>query len=144
VSASWLACTFTLDRWVPKWTPFFTLFLAASCAVASSRPCGSDIQILKAWKPADQLHMLFPLLLPPPSFLFEQPPSPPWRNEMSPLRSWKLEPNPTAIGEEPAERKTALETTESTTIRLRRIRAWCWIVMSFWRSVSLGLCELRY
>ena len=22
VSASWLACTLTLDRWVPKWTPF--------------------------------------------------------------------------------------------------------------------------
>jgi hypothetical protein len=36
-----------------------------------------------------------------PSFsLFQRPPSPSsWRNEKSRLRSWKLEPNPTAIGE---------------------------------------------
>jgi hypothetical protein len=39
-------------------------------------------------------------------------------NEKSRLRSWKLEPNPTVIGGEPTERKTELETTESTTIRL--------------------------
>src|ERR1700728_1448561 len=46
VSASWLACTLTLDRWFPKWTPF-TLFWAPSCASALSYPCGSDGQILK-------------------------------------------------------------------------------------------------
>jgi hypothetical protein len=36
------------------------------------------------------------------------------------LRSWKLEPNPTAIREGPTERKTALETTGSIIRRLRR------------------------
>src|SRR4051794_23123734 len=50
MSASWLACALTLDRWVPKWAPFFTLFWAPSCATASSRSCRSDQQILKAVK----------------------------------------------------------------------------------------------
>jgi hypothetical protein len=56
-----------------------------------------------------------------PSFsLFQRPLSPPsWRNEMPRLRSWKLKPNPTAIKEGPTERKTALERTGRTTIRLR-------------------------
>jgi hypothetical protein len=31
----------------PKWAPFPTLFWAASCATASSRPCGSHRRILK-------------------------------------------------------------------------------------------------
>jgi len=47
VSVSWLACTLTLDRWVPTWTAFFTLFWAPSCSTASSCPCGSDRQILE-------------------------------------------------------------------------------------------------
>jgi len=74
VSASWLACVLTLDRWVPKWTLFFTLFWAPSCATASSRPCGSDRIYLGTWMPVpqclqfDQQRMLsrfFSLLLPP-------------------------------------------------------------------------------
>jgi hypothetical protein len=39
VSASWLACMLTLDRWVPKWTPFFMLFWAPTD------------RYLRAWKP---------------------------------------------------------------------------------------------
>jgi hypothetical protein len=58
--------------------------------------------------------------------LFQRPPSPPsWRNEKPRLRSCKLEPNATAIREGPTERKTALETTGSTTIRLRQIKIRC-------------------
>ena len=69
----------------------------------------------------------FPLLLPPPSFsLFQQPPSPPSRrNEKPRLRSWKLEPNPTAIREGHTGRKTAVETTGSTIRRLRGIKIPC-------------------
>jgi hypothetical protein len=44
---------------------------------------------------------------------------------MSRLRSWKLEPNPTAIREGPTERKTALETTGSTIRRLSGIKIRC-------------------
>jgi hypothetical protein len=56
-------------------------------------------------------------------YLFQRPPSPPsWRNEKPRLRSLMLEPNPTAIREKLTERKTALETTESTTRRLKRIK----------------------
>jgi hypothetical protein len=62
---------------------------------------------------------VFSLLLPLPTaaFLHHQ-----WRNEKPRLRSWKLEPNPTAIREGPTERKTALETTGSTIRRLRVVR----------------------
>jgi len=50
--------------------------------------------------------------------LFQRPPPPPsWRNEKTGIRSCSLEPNPT--------RKTALETTGSTTRRLRRIKMGC-------------------
>src|ERR1700722_6505085 len=34
VSPSWLACTLTLDRWVPKWTPSLRYFGAPSCFVS--------------------------------------------------------------------------------------------------------------
>ena len=119
MSASWLACTLTLDRWVPKWTPFFTLFWALTD------------RYLRAWKPVpsclqfDQQRVLsrFFSLPPPPSPSFQQLPSPPtWRNEKPQLRSWELEPNPTAIKEGRTERKTALETTGSTIRRLRGIK----------------------
>src|SRR3954466_14206023 len=62
-----------------------------------------------------------------PSFsLFQRPSSPPpWRNEKPRLRSWKLEPNPTAIGEGPTERETTLEITGNTIRRLRRIKIRC-------------------
>jgi hypothetical protein len=46
-------------------------------------------------------------------------PPPSWRNEKPRLRSWKPEPNPTAIREGLIERKIALETTGSTIRRLR-------------------------
>jgi hypothetical protein len=49
-----------------------------------------------------------------------------WRNEKPRLRSWKLEPNPTAIREGPTERKTAHETTGSTIRRLRGVKVRCW------------------
>jgi hypothetical protein len=120
VSASWLACTLILDRWSPKWTPF-TLFWAPSCATASSRPYGSDRQILKAWQPIPPCpqfdhYTCFPASSPFFS-LFPRPPSPlSWRNEISRLKSYSLEPNLTAIRrKESTERKTALEITESTT-----------------------------
>ncbi len=67
MSASWLACTLTLDRWVPKWTPFFTLFWAPTD------------RYLRAWKPVpsclqfDQQRLLsrfFSLLLPLPTAAF--------------------------------------------------------------------------
>jgi hypothetical protein len=67
VSASWLACTLTLDRWVPKWTPFFTLYWAPTD------------RYLRAWKPVpsclqfDQqrpLSHFFSLLLPLPTAAF--------------------------------------------------------------------------
>jgi hypothetical protein len=55
--------------------------------------------------------------------LFQRPPPPPsWRNEKTRLRSCSLAPNPTVTREGPTETKTALETTGSTTIRLRRIK----------------------
>jgi hypothetical protein len=58
--------------------------------------------------------------------LSQRPPSPPsWRNEKLRLRNWKLESNPMVIGEEPTERKIALETTGSTIRRLRGIKIWC-------------------
>jgi hypothetical protein len=99
VSASWLACALTLDRWVLKWAPFFTLFWTPSCATASSRSCGSDRQILKAVEtpgaPCSQFDTTraFPLpFAPSPSSNGRLQPS--WRNEKSRLRSYSLEPNP--------------------------------------------------
>src|SRR5436305_1114458 len=69
---------------------------------------------LRAWKPVpsclqfDQHRVLSRFFLPPfPSSLFQ---SPSWRNEKPRLRSWELEPKPTAIREGRTERRTALET----------------------------------
>ena len=31
MSASWLACMLTLDRWVPKWTLFIVLIICMAC-----------------------------------------------------------------------------------------------------------------
>src|SRR5271154_757896 len=108
----------TLDRWVPKWTPFFTLFWAPTD------------RYLRAWKPVpsclqfDQQRVLsrfFSLLPPSPSF--QRPPSlPSWQDEKPRLRSWELEPNPTAIREGRTERKTALGTTGSIMRRLSGIK----------------------
>src|SRR5436305_9587183 len=101
---------------------YFGLRPAQPLRLALVDPTG---RYLRAWKPVpsclqfNQQRVLFPLLLPlSPSFsLFQRPPSPPsWRNEKPRLSSWELEPNPTAIKEGCTERKTALETTGSTTI----------------------------
>jgi hypothetical protein len=85
---------------------------------------------LRAWKPVPSclqfnqqrvLSYFFSLLLSPsPSSTGRLPPS--WRNEKPRLRSWKLEPNLTAIREGPTERKTALEITGSIIRRLRGIK----------------------
>src|ERR1700722_10660228 len=77
VSASWLPCTLTLDRWVPKWTPFlyaiFGLPPAQPLRLALVDPTD---RYLRAWKPVpsclqfDQQRVLsrfFSLFLPPPS-----------------------------------------------------------------------------
>jgi hypothetical protein len=84
---------------------------------------------------------VFSLLLPLPTaaFLHHQ-----WRNEKLRLRSWKLEPNPTAIREGPTERKTALETTGNTIRRLRGIKIRCWTATCCKGSVSLDSCKRRY
>src|SRR2546423_9739224 len=95
---------------------------------------GSDRQILKSVK-ARSVHACslisnacFPASS--PSFLLlplsnGRLPHPSWRDEKPRLRSWELEPNPTAIREKRTERKTALETTGSTIRRLRGIKIRC-------------------
>ena len=113
MSASWLACTLTLDRWVPKWIPFLYAIFGLRLALVDPTD-----RYLRAWKPVpsclqfDQQRVLSRFFLPPfPSFsLFQRPPSPSWRNKKPRLRSWKLEPNPTVIREGRTERKTTLET----------------------------------
>jgi len=113
--------------------PSLRYFGLPSCATASSsRPCGSDRQADtqgrgRPFRHARSLinYACFPASSPSIS-LFQRPHSPPsWRNEKPRLRSCKLEPNATAIREGPTERKTALETTGSTTIRLRQIKIRC-------------------
>src|SRR5271156_3855332 len=97
---------------------------------------------LRVWKPVplclqfNQQRVLsrFFSLLPPPSS--NDRPPPPWRNEKPRLRSWKLEPNPTAIREGTTERKTALETTGSIIRRLRGIKIRCWTATCHKGSVS--------
>ena len=70
MSASWLACAFTLDRWVPKWTPFLPLRLAlvdpADRYLRALKPVPSCLQF-------DQQRVLsrfFSLLLPLPTAAF--------------------------------------------------------------------------
>jgi hypothetical protein len=87
---------------------------------------GSDRQILNGMEAQfDQQRVLsrfFSLLLPPsPSSNGRLH----HRNEKPRPRSWKLEPNLTAIREGPTERKTALETTGSTIRRLSGIKIRC-------------------
>ena len=55
------------ERWVPKWTPFFTLFWVPSCATASSRPCGSDRQEFKVLEAPSCLQRVFSRFFFPPS-----------------------------------------------------------------------------
>jgi hypothetical protein len=83
---------------------------------------------LRAWKPVPPcpqfdkqrvLSRFFSLLLPLPT---ASSTTTIMANEKPQLRSWKLEPNPTVTRERPTERKTALEITENTTIRLRRTK----------------------
>jgi hypothetical protein len=128
-----LRATLTLDRWVPKWTPFLYAILVS---ILRNRPCGSDRQYLRARKPVPSC------LQCSPSFsLFQRPPSSTINSETKKprLRSWKVEPNPTAIREGPTERKT----TGSTIRGLRGIKIRCWAATCCKGSVSLGPCELR-
>src|SRR5580692_9357693 len=124
MSASWLACTLTLDRWVPKWTPFLYAIFGLCLALVDPTD-----RYLRAWKPVPsclqfvQQRVLSRFFLPPfPSSLFQRPPSPPWRNEKRRQKNWELEPKPTAIREGRTERRTALETTGSTIRRLRGVK----------------------
>jgi hypothetical protein len=51
VSVSLVACTLTLDRWVPKWTPFSTLFWlppAQPLSLAVVDPTDRDSRV---WEP---------------------------------------------------------------------------------------------
>ena len=86
----------------------------------------------------------FPASSPSSPFQQPPPPPPPWRNKKVRQRSWKLEPNPTVTREGPTERKTALETTGSTTIRLRRIKCSVGLLCLVRDQRLLGRCELRY
>jgi hypothetical protein len=105
VSASWLVCTLTLDRWVPKRTPLrcFRLPPAQPLRLALVDPTD---RYLRAWKPVPLCpqynhYVCFPASSPSFSlFLFQRPPAPPSRrNDKQRSRSWELEPNPTVIRE---------------------------------------------
>jgi hypothetical protein len=127
VSASWLACTLTLGRWVPKWTLFFTLFLGSLPAQPLRLALVDPIdRYLRAWKPVlSWLQFNQQRVLSRFFSLFQRPPLPPWRNEKLRLRSWKLELNQTAIREGRTERNTALEITSSIIRGPRGIKIRC-------------------
>ena len=123
--------TLALDRWVPKWTSFlYAIFGLPSAQPLRLALVDSTDRYLRAWKPVpsclqfDQQRVLSRFFLPSfPSFsLFQRPPSPSWRNEKLRLRSWELEPKPTAIREGRTERRTALSTTGNTIRRLRGVK----------------------
>ena len=148
MSASWLACTLTLDRWVPKWTLFLHAilrdrFVSPLWIRQTDRGRGSPFRhacslISNGYFPASSPSSLL-LPLPTSAFLHHH-----GETKSHGLRSWKLEPNPTAIREAPTKRKTVLETTGSTIRRLRGIKIRCWTATCCKGSVSLGLCELRW
>jgi hypothetical protein len=135
VSASWLACTLTSIYGSQNGLPSLRYFGLPSAQPLRLALVDPTDRYLRAWKPVppclqfDQQRVLshfFSALLPlSPSSNGRLPPLL-WRNEKPRLRSWKLEPNPTAIREGPTERKTALEITGSTIRRPRGIRIRCW------------------
>jgi hypothetical protein len=80
----WLACTLTLDRWVPKWTPFFTLFWALTDRQSRAwKPVPSCLQFDQQ-RVLSRFFSLLPTAAPLPSS---------WRDEKPRLRSCELEPN---------------------------------------------------
>ena len=102
-----------LDRWSPNGLPSLRYFgLPSAQPLRRLALMDPTDRYLRAWKPVPQFNHYSPSSngrLSPPS----------WRNEKPWLRSYSLKPNLMVTREGSTERKTALEATGNTTIRLR-------------------------